>query len=57
VFWGLFHVPVMVLLMSLTRPDRPRTTVAVQSVSCVLAAFTHGYVAVKSGYCTILVRY
>ncbi|KAH3778794.1 uncharacterized protein LOC127844584 [Dreissena polymorpha] len=50
VFWGLFHVPVMVLLMSLTKPQRPRTTAIVQCVSCVFAAFTHGWVAIKSGY-------
>ncbi|XP_041375439.1 ubiquitin-conjugating enzyme E2 Q1-like [Gigantopelta aegis] len=49
-FWGLFHVPVMILLVYRLRPPRALVTVLVQSLSCALFAFPHGWVAVKSGY-------
>ncbi|WAR13212.1 hypothetical protein MAR_027392 [Mya arenaria] len=48
--WGLFHVPVMALLTRLKRPDQPYATVTVQCLSCLLAAFPHGWVAIKTGH-------
>jgi MFS-type transporter involved in bile tolerance (Atg22 family) len=50
IVWGLFHVPVMILLTNRLKPSRPYITVIVQSVSCLLSAFPHGWLAVKSGY-------
>ncbi|XP_053400997.1 uncharacterized protein LOC123550716 [Mercenaria mercenaria] len=50
IVWGLFHVPVMILLTYKLKPQRPYLTVLVQCVSCMLSAFPHGWVAVKSGY-------
>ncbi|KAK3607376.1 hypothetical protein CHS0354_022537 [Potamilus streckersoni] len=48
--WGLFHVPVMILLTYKLRPPRPYLTVFIQCLSCIMAAFPHGWVAIKSGY-------
>lgn len=48
--WGLFHAPVMILLTYKLKPCRPVITVIVQSLSCMLSAFPHGWLAVKSGY-------
>ncbi|KAL3858586.1 hypothetical protein ACJMK2_008858 [Sinanodonta woodiana] len=48
--WGLFHVPVMILLMYTLKSPRPYLTVFIQCLSCIMAAFPHGWVAIKSGY-------
>lgn len=50
IVWGLYHVPVMILLTYQLRPSRPVVTVAVQCLSCMLSAFPHGWLAVKTGY-------
>ncbi|XP_067651913.1 uncharacterized protein [Haliotis asinina] len=50
VAWGLFHVPVLILMTSRLSPPRPRMTVLVQCLSVTLSAFPHGWVAIKSGY-------
>ncbi|KAK3086883.1 hypothetical protein FSP39_024858 [Pinctada imbricata] len=50
VAWGLFHVPVMILLTSLLKPQRPITTIVVQSLSCIEAAFPFGWLAIKCGF-------
>ncbi|KAL4234639.1 hypothetical protein ACF0H5_006280 [Mactra antiquata] len=50
VVWGLFHVPVMILLTHLLKPQKPIFTIFIQSLACLFAAFPHGWVAVKSGY-------
>ena len=47
--WGLFHVPVMILLTKKLKPDHPYLTVAIQCLSCLLSAFPHSWVAIKSG--------
>lgn len=48
--WGLYHVPVMILLGQKLKPEHPVFTVVVQCLSCVLAAFPHSWVAIKSGH-------
>ncbi|XP_071088402.1 uncharacterized protein [Haliotis cracherodii] len=50
VAWGLFHVPVLILMTSRLSTPMPRITVLVQCLSVMLSAFPHGWVAIKSGY-------
>lgn len=50
VVWGLFHVPVMVLLTSKSNVPKPYMTILVQSVSCLLMAYPIGWLAIKSKY-------
>ncbi|XP_076109189.1 uncharacterized protein LOC143078098 [Mytilus galloprovincialis] len=58
IIWGLFHVPVMILLTYKLKVPRPYLTIFVQSLSCVMMAYLIGWVAVKSKFslwaCSIL---
>jgi hypothetical protein len=48
IVWGLFHVPVMVLLTTKLNVPRPYLTILVQSSSCLLMAYPIGWLAIKS---------
>ncbi|KAL5021630.1 hypothetical protein ScPMuIL_000785 [Solemya velum] len=50
IVWGLFHVPVMLLLSVRLKPPRPWLTILVQFTSVALAAFPHGWLAIQSNY-------
>ncbi|XP_062523161.1 uncharacterized protein LOC134197828 [Corticium candelabrum] len=50
VVWGLYHVPVMILMVQQMKVRARFATVLVQCLSCCLAAFPYGYVAVRCGY-------
>ncbi|XP_055958945.1 uncharacterized protein LOC126829292 [Patella vulgata] len=50
IIWGFFHVPVLILLTGKMQPPKPYITVLVQCIACVLSAFPHGWIAIKSGY-------
>ncbi|XP_071785889.1 uncharacterized protein [Asterias amurensis] len=50
VIWGLFHVPIMILLTGRINIDRRWTTVIIQCIAVFLSAFPHGWIAIRSGY-------
>jgi hypothetical protein len=47
---GLFHVAIMILMVGVTKNPDPIATVVMQCLSCVLASFVHGWVAVLGGF-------
>ena len=50
--WGLYHVPVMVLLsyQSNTKVRHPVRTILVQCLSCWISAFVYGWVGIQCRY-------
>jgi hypothetical protein len=48
--WGVYHVPIMILLSFKLQPPRPVATVLVQLFSCVLHAFPYALMAHRSGF-------
>ena len=50
IVWGVYHIPIMVLLSARLRPERPLATVAVQMASCALHAFPYAFVAHRTGF-------
>jgi membrane protease YdiL (CAAX protease family) len=50
IVWALFHTPVMILLVRKLGVKNSGLTVLVQNVSCCLAAFSFGFIAIRSEY-------
>ncbi|XP_077866586.1 uncharacterized protein LOC144355064 [Saccoglossus kowalevskii] len=48
--WGLFHVPVMILLVQRLQIDDDVVTVLVQCIAVAMYAFPIGWITIRSGY-------
>lgn len=46
--WGLYHLPIMILLS--THSHYPIRTIVVQCVSCWISAFVYGWIAIQCHY-------
>lgn len=50
VVWGLYHVPIMVLLSTKLRPRNPIATILVQFAHCFFFSFVYNWVAMQAGF-------
>lgn len=55
IVWGLYHVPVMILLSygSESKVQHPIRTIIVQCLSCWISAFVYGWIAMQCRYSMI----
>ena len=50
IVWGVYHIPIMILLSILLKPKRKITTIGIQCVGVALQGFVYGAVAIQSNY-------